>query len=142
MNKSRTNTQTKQLWELIFLTLEIVEENDNYINAKDLARLMSQQTGISVADVPYIINSAQAEYLVTYSLRTNMVARLDKPILPRLVETGSYDNFIPSSKEMFKKHIKKYLTNRYDMEITSNSLKHLISIYETSQQESDIKNKK
>lgn len=139
MNKSRTDTRTKRLWELIFLSLEIVEENDNYINAKDLARLMSQQTGVSVANMPYIINSAQAEYLVTYSLRTNIVTRLDKPILPRLVETGSYDNFMPSSKEIFKKHIKKYLANRYNMEITSNSLKHLISIYEAAQHEPDIK---
>lgn len=136
MKNSRTTTRTKQLWELIFLTLEALEANGNHINAKDLSLIVAKQTGLSTGDMPYIINSAQAEYLLTHSLRSNMVTRTDKPILHRLIETGSYDNFIPSSKEAFKKHVKKYLTNQYDMEITSNSLSQLISIYEATQSES------
>lgn len=135
MSKSRTDSRTKQLWELIFLTLEVLEDNGNHMNAKDLSRIVARQTGISNSDMPYIINSAQAEYLVTHSLRSNMVVRTNKPILHRLIETESYDTFLPLSKEAFKAHVKKYLSDKYGMVIESTSLPHLISIYETSKEE-------
>lgn len=71
------SADVRELWRRIHCLVEVLEENGGSLKRKDALELTARRAEIYTSDVDYVITSAQAERVVSYSLRTSIVTLLE-----------------------------------------------------------------
>lgn len=85
----KPDSRVQQLRGLIEILVRIVEENDGRIQVSEATREFANRTGLSVSEVPYIVNSAVADRRIAFDLRSGMIERLAaRPTPPEDVAAG------------------------------------------------------
>lgn len=66
-------SRAQQLRNLIDNLVEIVSANNGSIPQSDAVQEVANRTGLSLSEVPYIVNSAVADNRITADLRSGMI---------------------------------------------------------------------
>ena len=70
-----TDARTQQLKDLVEVIVKIVEKSaGGTISQRDAMRQAASTTGVSVSEMPYIVNSAVADHRISADLRSGKLA--------------------------------------------------------------------
>jgi len=64
------DTRTQQLKELVRVLVDVVRQNGGVVSQRDAMRQAAASSGLSVSEMPYIVNSAVADRMITADLRS------------------------------------------------------------------------
>lgn len=66
-------SRAQQLRNLIQELVEVVASNGGSMAQSEAVRSVASRTGLSLSDVPYVVNSAVADHRITADLRSGLL---------------------------------------------------------------------